>query len=41
VAILKINRALYEVDDATKTYRYYGRNPGSQKLCKEENIRNK
>jgi hypothetical protein len=41
MSILKIDRALYEVDDATKTYRYYGRNPDWQKLSKEENMRNK
>ncbi len=39
--ILKINKALYEVDDKTKTYRYYGRNPEWKELSAEENQRNK
>ncbi len=39
--ILKIDRALYEVDDKAKTYRYYGRNLEWQKLGKEENTKNK
>ena len=39
--ILKIDRALYEVDDKTKTYRYYGRNSEWENLGKEENQRNK
>ncbi|NWG09161.1 MAG: hypothetical protein HXX80_02425 [Nitrososphaerales archaeon] len=39
--ILKIDRALYEVDDKTKTYQYYGRNPEWENLSKEENQRNK
>lgn len=38
---LKIDRALYEVDDDRKTYRYSGRNPDWQKLTLEENERNK
>jgi hypothetical protein len=37
MVILKIDRALYEVDDETKTYKYYGRNPDWQKLSKTEN----
>jgi hypothetical protein len=39
--ILRIDRAVYEVDDTTKTYRYYGRNPDWQKLSTEENTKNK
>lgn len=39
--ILKIDRALYEVNDQTKTYRYYGRNPEWKNLSEEENERNK
>jgi len=39
--ILKIDRALYEVDDETKTYKYYGRNLEWKKLNKEDNRRNK
>jgi hypothetical protein len=39
--ILKIDRALYEVDDKTITYRYYGRNPEWENLNKEESQRNK
>ena len=39
--ILKIDRALYEVDDGTKTYRYYGRNKNWQKLIPGENQTNK
>ena len=39
--ILKIDRALYEVDDKSKIYRYYGRNSEWRKLSKEENQRNK
>lgn len=39
--ILKIDRALYEVDDATKTYKYYGRNPEWQKLNPIQNEKNK
>jgi hypothetical protein len=41
MAILKIDRALYKVDDATKTYHYYGRNPDWKNLSKEENTKNK
>lgn len=36
--VLKIDRALYEVDDKTKTYRYYARNPDCENLSKEEAI---
>ena len=39
--ILRIDRALYEVDDETKTYRYFGGNPDWKKLSKEENEQNK
>ena len=39
--ILKIDRALYEIDDKTKTYRYYGRNSEWKNINKEENQRNK
>lgn len=39
--ILKIDRALYEVDDKTKTYWYSGRNHDWEKLSEEENKRNK
>jgi len=39
--ILKIDRALYEVDDKAKIYRYYGRNPDWENLSKEENRKNK
>ena len=39
--ILKIDRALYEVDEETRTYKYCGRNPDWQKLSREENTRNK
>jgi len=39
--ILNIDRALYEVDDKTQTYRYYGRNPDWKLLGEEENERNK
>ncbi|MFQ6123423.1 MAG: hypothetical protein ACE5R6_02295 [Candidatus Heimdallarchaeota archaeon] len=39
--ILKIDKALYEVDDKSKTYRYYGRNPEWEELSAEENQRNK
>jgi len=39
--ILKIDRALYDVDDEKKTYRYLGRNPDWERLSKEENERNK
>ena len=41
IKILKIDRALYKVDDRTKTYRYYGRNRNRENLSKEENQRNK
>jgi hypothetical protein len=39
--MLKIDRALYEVDDKTRTYRYFGRNPHWENLSKEESRRNK
>jgi nucleoside-triphosphatase len=38
---LKIDRAIYGVDDATRTYRYLRRNSGWQQLDPEENERNK
>jgi hypothetical protein len=37
--ILKRGKALYEVSNETKTYRYYGRNP--ETAGKEEEDRNK
>lgn len=37
--ILKIGKALYEVDDLTKTYWFYGRNP--EKIGQEEEKENK
>jgi hypothetical protein len=39
--ILKIDRALYEVDDETKTYKYYGRNLEWQNLNPVKNEKNK
>jgi hypothetical protein len=39
--ILKIDRALYEVDDKTRTYKYYARNPDWKKLSKEKCEKNK
>jgi len=39
--ILKIDRALYEVDDETKTYKYYGRNLEWQDLNPVENEKTK
>jgi hypothetical protein len=39
--ILRIDRALYEVDDETRTYRYHGRNSDWGKLRQEENTKNK
>ena len=39
--ILKIDRALYEVDDKTKTYRFLGRNLNWKNLSEDENERNK
>ena len=39
--ILKIDRALYEVDDKTKTYRFLGRNLDWKNLSEDENERNK
>jgi hypothetical protein len=38
---LKIDRAVYLVDDKTKTYRYLRRNPGWRSLSPEENEANK
>jgi hypothetical protein len=38
---LKIDRAVYGVDEATKTYRYLGRNPAWRDLDAEANERNK
>ena len=32
--ILKIDKALYEVDDKIKIYRYFGRNPNWESLGK-------
>ena len=37
--ILKIGKALYEIDRRTKTYWYYGRNP--EKVSNEEEEQNK
>jgi len=37
--ILKIGKALYEVDHRTKTYWFYGRNP--EKVSNEEEEQNK
>jgi hypothetical protein len=39
--LLKIDRALYEVDDSSRTYRYSGRNGDWRKLDPRENSRNK
>jgi hypothetical protein len=39
--ILKIDRALYEVDDSSKTYRYCGRNIHWRLLDPKESSRNK
>ncbi len=39
--ILRIDRALYEVDDETRTYWYFGRNSNWEKLSEEENRSNK
>ena len=39
--ILKIDRALYEVDDETKHYRFLRRNPDWMSLTEEENEQNK
>jgi len=41
ILILKIDRALYEVDDAKKVYWYRGRNPDWKRLSREENRANK
>jgi hypothetical protein len=37
--ILKIGKTLYEIDDQTKTYWFYGRNP--DKVSQEEEEQNK
>jgi hypothetical protein len=39
--ILKIDRALYEVDDSSRTYHYYDRNKEWRDLDPEENSNNK
>jgi hypothetical protein len=39
--ILKIDRAFYEVDEKTGTYRYHGRNPNWKSLSRQENQKNK
>jgi len=39
--VFKIDRALYEVDDETKTYRYLKRNLDWKNLSEDENERNK
>jgi hypothetical protein len=39
--IIRIDRAFYEVDDETKTYRFYRRKTNWNELTKEENERNK
>lgn len=41
MVILKIDRALYEVNDETRIYKYCGRNLDWKNLSKEENIKNK
>lgn len=41
VRMLRIDRALYEVDDNTKTYRFCSRNSEWRNLGSEENERNK
>lgn len=38
---MKIDKALYEVDDEKRTYRHFGRNLDWKRLSKEENERNK
>jgi hypothetical protein len=38
---LRIDRAIYSVDDATRTYRFLGRNPDWHKLDAVENEFNK
>ncbi|RJO60115.1 hypothetical protein C4544_07200 [candidate division WS5 bacterium] len=38
---LRIDKAIYEVDDESKTYRFLRRNPNWQKLSLEENMLNK
>jgi len=39
--VLKIDRALYQVDDETRTYRYLARNLEWKNLSEDENKRNK
>ncbi len=39
--MVKIDRAMYEVNDDTKVYRYCCRNPEWKRLGKQENERNK
>ena len=39
--IPKIDRALFEVDDKTMTYRFFARNPDWKNLSEEENEQNK
>lgn len=41
VRTLKIDRAIYLVDDETKTYRFLRRNPDWRDLAPDENERNK
>jgi hypothetical protein len=38
---LRIDRAVYQVDDETRTYGFFRRNPDWQKLDPAENDRNK
>ena len=38
---LKIDRAVYLVDDGTRTYRFLRRNPDWEKLDPDENDKNK
>lgn len=38
---LKIDRAIYLVDDKTKTYKFYKINPNWKNLDKKENEQNK
>ena len=39
--VLKIDRAIYQVDDETRTYRFLRRNLDWEKLNPDENDRNK
>ncbi|MFH1181706.1 MAG: hypothetical protein V1702_01990 [Candidatus Woesearchaeota archaeon] len=39
--LLKIDRALYEVNDGNRTYRFLERNPKWRELSKEESEANK